>query len=110
MDLNHGKLLVYAPKLAKIRKRLKQVNMAVAKTAKTLNLDYEVVPLKGRETPIYVYYKDNGEEPVPIYCHSKDENNSEKICMALRSMIFVLSFHPKYPALKKIRKAIIRFS
>lgn len=109
MEPNHGKLLVYVPKTASRRKRLKVVRAAVEKTAKTLKLDFEVVAFKGN-TPIYVYYKDGAEEPVPLYCDSEGMKNLEQVCSALRSMMFVLSFHPKYATLKRIRRAVMRFS
>jgi len=51
-----GKLLVYAPKTASCRKRLMVVKAAVEKTAKALNMDFEIVSFKGN-TPIYVYYE-----------------------------------------------------
>jgi len=34
----------------------------------------------------------------------------EEICSALRSMIFVLSFHPKHSALRQMRKEILKLS
>ncbi|MEM4701129.1 MAG: hypothetical protein QXZ51_03175 [Candidatus Bathyarchaeia archaeon] len=109
MEPNHGKLLVYAPKTSSCRERLKVVRAAVEKTAKTLNLDFEVVAFNGN-TPIYVYYKDGALEPVPLYCDSESTKNLEQVCSALRSMMFVLSFHPKYSALKRVRRVIMRFS
>jgi hypothetical protein len=110
LEANHGKLLVYTPNLASCRKRLKLIRAAAEKTARKLNLGFEIVAFKGVEAPIYVYYKDGAEEPIPLYCDKNGEQNPEQVCRALRSMMFVLSFHPKYSALKRIRKAIIRFS
>lgn len=110
LEANRGKLLVYASNLASCRSRLKSVSAAVEKTARKLKLDMEIVSFKGGEAPIYVYYKDGAEEPVPLYCSREDEHDAEQVCRALRSMMFVLSFHPKYSALKKIRKEIMRFS
>lgn len=109
MKSNLGKLLIYTPRMASHRERLKVIKAAVEKTAKTLNLDFEVVAFKGN-TPIYVYYKDGAAEPVPLYCDSKGEKSMEQVCNTLRSMIFVLSFHPKYAALKRIRRAAMKFS
>jgi hypothetical protein len=110
LEANRGKLLVYASSTGMRQRRIKSVNAAVKKTAKMLNLDVDVVTLKGVETPIYIYYKDGENEPVPLYCDKEKESSPEQVCTALRSMMFVLSFHPKYSALKKIRKEIIRFS
>ncbi|MCS7124058.1 MAG: hypothetical protein NZ932_01390 [Candidatus Bathyarchaeota archaeon] len=109
MKPNHGKLLIYAPKRASRKGRLKVVRMAAEKTAKALNLDFEVVAFRGR-TPIYVYYKNGAEDPVPLYCDREGTKNQEEVCSALWSMMFVLSFHPKYSALKPIRRAFMRFS
>lgn len=109
MEAQFGKLLVYAPKLASRSRRLKVVKDAVKETARTLNLDFEVVAFK-KNTPIYVFYKNGAEEPVPLYCDGEGEKSIEQVCRALRSMMFVLSFHPKYAALKRIRKAVMRFS
>ncbi|MEM0057659.1 MAG: hypothetical protein QXG58_05770 [Candidatus Bathyarchaeia archaeon] len=109
MKSNCGKLLVYTPKMASHKERLKVIKAAVEKTAKTLNLEFEVVAFKGN-TPIYVYYKDDAAEPVPLYCDGEGEKSLEQVCNTLRSMIFVLSFHPKYAALKRIRRAAMKFS
>ncbi|MEM3578915.1 MAG: hypothetical protein QXL54_01670 [Candidatus Bathyarchaeia archaeon] len=109
MEANCGKLLVYAPSLVSCRRRLKVVRAAVEKTAKKLNLDFEVVAFK-RNTPIYVYYKNGAEEPVPLYCDGEGRKSLEQVCNALRGMMFVLSFHPRYMALKRIRRTIMRFS
>ncbi|MEM2202113.1 MAG: hypothetical protein QW595_00585 [Candidatus Bathyarchaeia archaeon] len=103
MEDNCGKLLVYVSSAGISRERLRTVSVAVEKTARMLNLDVEVVPLKGVKAPIYIYYKDDENEPVPLYYDKESENNAEKVCTALRSMMFVLSFHPKYSALRKIR-------
>ncbi|MEM3566605.1 MAG: hypothetical protein QXK18_07015 [Candidatus Bathyarchaeia archaeon] len=110
LEDNCGKLLVYVSSAETRKGRLKAVSLAVEKTAKRLNLGVEVVPLKGANAPIYIYYKDGINEPIPLYCDKESENTTEKVCTALRSMMFVLSFHPKYSALKKIRREIIRFS
>lgn len=110
LETNRGKLLIYASSLASCRRKLKNVSMAAEKTAKKLNLNIEVVTLKKGETPIYVYYKNGEEEPVPLYCSKNHTPTVENVCKALRSMMFVLSFHPKYSALKRIRKEIMQFS
>lgn len=110
LEVNRGKLLVYASNQESCRKRLKTVSTAVEKTAKTFNLRVEVLTLQSERAPIYVYYKDGDEEPVPLYCDKDKEPDAEQVCRALRSMMFVLSFHPKYSALRRIRREIIRFS
>jgi len=105
-----GKLLVYAPSGEVHKSRLTSVSVAAEKMAKLLNLNMEVVTLKERFTPIYVYYKNGEEEPVPIYCDKGEEVSMMKIHEALRNMMFVLSFHPKHSALKRFREEIMRFS
>ncbi|MEM3735631.1 MAG: hypothetical protein QXH40_03435 [Candidatus Bathyarchaeia archaeon] len=102
--------MVYVSNVGIHTERLKAVSAAVEKTARMLNLEVEIVPLKGANALIYIYYKDGVNEPVPLYCDKESENSTEKVCTTLRSMMFVLSFHPKYSALKKIRREIIRFS
>ncbi|MEM3153462.1 MAG: hypothetical protein QW629_01965 [Candidatus Bathyarchaeia archaeon] len=110
MEDNRGKLLIYFSNAETRMERLKVVSVAVKETARMLNLGVEVVQLKGTKAPIYIYYKDGVNEPVPLYCDKTGENSPEKVCTALRSMMFVLSFHPKYSVLRKIRREIIRFS
>ena len=110
LEANRGKLLVYASSVASCRRRLRSVSAAVEKTARTLNLDIEIVASKDKAALIYVYYKNGEEEPVPLYCDKSQKSSVKNVCNALRSMMFVLSFHPKYSALKKIRKEIMRFS
>ncbi len=110
LEANRGKLLVYVSSLEARKERLRAVSIAVKKTATMLNLGFKVVSLKGVKTPIYVYYEDGENEPIPLYCDKEMGNSAEQVCTALRSIMFVLSFHPKYSALRKIRREIIRFS
>jgi hypothetical protein len=105
-----GRLLVYASSFASRQKRLKPVSTAAEKMAKLLKLNVEVVTFRKRFTPIYVYYKEGEEEPIPIYCDNEEKPNVQEICTALKNMMFVLSFHPKHSALKSARKEIMRFS
>ncbi|MEM2465776.1 MAG: hypothetical protein QXZ47_00515 [Candidatus Bathyarchaeia archaeon] len=51
LEDNRGKLLVYVPNVGTHTERLKAVSAAVEKTARMLNLEFEVVPLKGARTP-----------------------------------------------------------
>jgi hypothetical protein len=108
---NGGKLTVYASTGFPRRKRLESVRTATQQTAKLLNLSFEMVKLHSSESPIYVYYDDNGDdEPIPLYCDEGKMLGLEEICSALRSMMFVLSFHPKHAALRQMRKEILRLS
>ncbi|MDH5481573.1 MAG: hypothetical protein OEY22_01645 [Candidatus Bathyarchaeota archaeon] len=108
-DLN-GKLLVYASAFASSESRMKSVSAATEKMAKILNLNVEVVTFTERLELIYVYYKNGEEEPIPIYCNKGEKSSTQEVCAALRKMMFVMSFHPKHSALKRIRREIMRFS
>jgi len=106
-----GKLLVYASTSIPYKKRLESVRSAAQETAKRLNLDFEVVKLPSVGSPIYVYYeKSNGDEPIPLYCDEGKKSSLEGICLALRSMMFVLSFHPEHTSLRQLRKEILKLS
>ncbi|MGA3291112.1 MAG: hypothetical protein ABSD42_12840 [Candidatus Bathyarchaeia archaeon] len=108
---NSGKLMVYASTGAPERKRLESVRIATQQTAKRLKLNFEMVKTNGSTSPIYVYYEDNAdEEPIPLYCDQGKMSDLEGICSALRSMMFVLSFHPKHSALRQMRKEILKLS
>jgi len=106
-----GKLMVYASTDYPCRKRLESVRTATQETARRLNLNFEMVKLHSSGSPIYVYYDDNvDDEPIPIYCDEGKMLGLDEICSALRSMMFVLSFHPKHAALRQMRKEILKLS
>jgi hypothetical protein len=108
---NGGKLMVYASTGASSRERLESVKTATQQTAKLLNLNFEIVKLHSSESPIYVYYDDNqDDEPIPLYCDEGKMLELDQICSALKSMMFVLSFHPKHAALRQMRKEILKLS
>jgi hypothetical protein len=108
---NCGKLMVYASTGVPSRKRLDSVRTAAKDTAKRLNLDFEIVRFERASSPIYVYYEENDdEEPIPLYCDKGKISGLEEISSKLRSMMFVLSFHPKHSALKEIRKELLKLS
>jgi hypothetical protein len=106
-----GKLLVYASTGASNTKRLASVRTATEKTAKLLNLEFEMVRFRKSFSQIYVYYEcgDDGE-PIPLYCDKGKAGDLQEICATLRKMVFVMSFHPKHSALKQVRSAIMRLS
>lgn len=62
----NGKLMVYASSFASGEKRMRFIKVAAEKMAKVLKVNFEVVTLKEKFTPIYVYYKNGDEKPVPI--------------------------------------------
>ncbi|HUJ84165.1 MAG TPA: hypothetical protein VLV84_00995 [Candidatus Acidoferrales bacterium] len=105
---NNGKLMIYASNGDPHRKRLESVRTATQQTAKRLNLNFELVKLHAGEAPICVYYEDGDEEPIPLYCDEGKIAGLDEISSALRSMIFVLSFHPKHVALRQMRKEILK--
>lgn len=107
---SNGKLLVYASSFTSREKRLNPISSAAEKMAKILKINVEVKTFRKRFMPIYVYYKEGEEEPIPIYCDNSERSNMQEIYTALRNMMFVLSFHPKHSALRSIRKEIMRFS
>lgn len=110
VECPNGKLLVYASSVSFRELRLKSVSLTVARIAKLLGLDFELVTLKGKFKPIYVYYKDGGEEPIPLYCNKGEKVKSDEIRAALKSIMFTLSFHPQYSALVRMREKIMRLS
>src|SRR4030043_1303890 len=110
LSTQDSKLLVYASSFVPRESRLKPVSNAAEKMAKLLNVSMEVKRFRKRFTPIYVYYKNGDEEPIPIYCDNGGATDAQEIYTTLRNMMFVLSFHPKHSALKHVRKEIIQFS
>jgi hypothetical protein len=107
-----GKLLVYAPdsSFKSREERVTSVSIAAEKIARFLNLSFEVVTFEDDFDSVYVYYKDGDEEPIPLYRDKDRRFSVSEICTALRSMMFVLSFHPRHSGLRRIRKEIMRFS
>ena len=108
---NCGKLMVYASTGVPSRKRLDSVRTAAKETARSLNLDFEIVRFERASSPIYVYYEENDdEEPIPLYCDEGKISGLEEISSRLRSMMFVLSFHPKHSVLIEMRKELLKLS
>jgi hypothetical protein len=108
---NFGKLMVYASTGSPSRKRFNSVRNAAKETARRLNLDFELVRFDKAATPIYVYYENSsGDEPIPLYCDEGKMSDLDEICCTLRNMMFVLSFHPRHPALRKMRSELLKLS
>ena len=105
-----GKLMVYASPASSPKERLHSVKAATKTMAKRLNLDFEMVKQAGGNIPIYVYYEQGNEEPIPLYCDEGKTGDLQEIQARLKSMMFVLSFHPKHAALKQVRSSIMTFS
>jgi hypothetical protein len=102
-----GKLMVYASAVSSHRERLQSVRTAAKRMAKQLNLDFKMVKQTKGCSPIYVYYEQGEDDPIPIYCDEGKTGDLQEIFSRLRNMMFVLSFHPKHAALKQARKALI---
>lgn len=100
--------MVYASNGAPHKKRLQSVKTATEETAKLLNLDFKMVRFKQQAAQIYVYYENGEDEPIPLYCDEGKRYDPENIRANLRRMMFVLSFHPKHSALRRMRSEIIR--
>lgn len=101
----NGRFLVYASGSGR-----RSVNLAVRRMAKDLRMDVRVVRVREKQVPIYVYYQRGEEEAVPIYYDGIERLGVEDVYSKLRSMMFVLSFHPKHLALRSLRREIMRFS
>jgi len=97
-----GKLTVYA---SAPNQRLQSVRAAAEETAKQLNLSFKIVKQRHDSTPIYIYYECGDDEPIPIYCDEGKTGDFTEISSKIKSMMFVLSFHPRHAALKQARKA-----
>jgi hypothetical protein len=78
--------------------------------ARYLKLSFEVKTFRKKFEPIYVYYKNGDDEPIPICCVGDKYSDIGEISASLRNMMFVLSFHPRHLALKEMRKEIMQFS
>ncbi len=108
---NCGKLMVYVSTGVPGRDRLESVRTAAKEMAKRLNLEFELVRFDGAQSPIYVYFEEfDGEEPIPLYCDEGKKSGLEEISNSLKNMMFVLSFHPKHPALAQMRSELLKFS
>lgn len=86
-------------------KRLRIVGSAVAKVANSLRLETELSSRK-KLLSIYVYYKGDEGDEIPVYCDWGKSWKEEDVYHAIRNMMFVLSFHPRHSNLRTIRKEI----
>ena len=103
--------MLYASNGSPQRKRLESVRIAAQQTAKRLNLSFEMVKINSAASLIFVYYEDDGaDEPIPLYCDEGKRSGLDEISSKLRSMMYVLSFHPKHTALRQMREEILKLS
>ena len=102
----NGKFLIYTPRFSNQGNRLRVVGSAVAKVAKTLSLGVELASTR-KTLSVYVYYRNEGGEEIPVYCDWGKSWSEEDVYKAIRNMMFVLSFHPEHSDLQDIRKEMV---
>ncbi len=83
--------------------RVRVVGSAVLRVASSLKLETELSSRR-KMLSIYVYYRSDAGEEIPVYCDWGKSWREEDVCRAIRNMMFVLSFHPSYPRLAMMRK------
>jgi hypothetical protein len=106
LPAGNGKFLIYASGFRKQNERLKIVGSAVAKVAENLHFNIEILS-KRQSLSIYVYYKNGGDgEEIPVYCDWGKNWKEEDIYHAVKSVMFTLSFHPKYSILQTMRRQL----
>ena len=103
MYADNGKFLIYTSRFSSQDNRLRVVGSAVAKVAKALSLGVEVASTK-KILSVYVYYRNENGEEIPVYCDWGKNWGEEDVYKAIRNMMFVLSFHPEHSSLQGIRK------
>lgn len=99
----NGKFLIYTSRFSSHGDRLRVVGSAVAKIARSLSLGVEVAHTK-KILSVYVYYRNESGEEIPVYCDWGKNWGEEDVYKAIKNMMFVLSFHPEYSGLQDIRK------
>ncbi len=105
-----GKLLLYASSVEDNDKRFRSVSEAAGRMAEFLQMPIEVVSVEKGIESIYVFYKSDDNEPIPIYWDGRDTSKRKDVFRKLSNMIFVLSFHPKHSVLKPIREKLMQSS
>lgn len=91
-------------------KKLESIQTAAKKTAKMLRMNFESIQFKESYSKVFVYYDNGTDEPIPLYCDKGKKEKPQDICASLRKMMFVLSFHPKHSALRRVRTSIMSLS
>lgn len=104
-----GKLLLYSAPSFDAASRVEIVRSAVRRVAEKLDLKMEVAQGKS-SGHVFVYYKSDMGDEIPIYSDFGKEGGVEDVYRAIVNMMFVLSFHPKHSVLKTIRGEVMRFS
>lgn len=94
--------MIYAPN-EQSAERLKIVDSAVSKVAGFLNVETER-SLRRKLLSIYVYYKSEAGDEIPLYCDWGKRWKEGEVYRAIRNVLFVLSFHPRHSSLRSIRR------
>ena len=106
MFSSNGKFIIYTPKLTGT-KRLQIIGSAVTKIAETLKLKI-IVTKKNKLLSTYVYYiGHHNNEEIPVYCDWGKNWSENEIYNTIKSVMFTLSFHPKYKILENIRRYVV---
>lgn len=107
----NGKLRIYASGPLTPHSCLEIVGSAARKIAEHLHLDLEIIRFEETgSSAIHVYFRDGNGEEIPLYSVKDRRLNEDEVYTALRNMIFVLSFHPRYSCLKRIQREIMKLS
>ena len=102
--------MLYASTEESPEQRLYSVKVATEEVARQMNLNFELVKQTKGQSQIYVYYENGEDEPIPIYCDEGKSDDFTEISSKIRSMMYVLSFHPRHAALKQVRSSIMKLS
>jgi len=102
MTGGRGKFLVCVPFGPGGNGRLITVGRAVLRVSEKLGVDVETYQ-KREASSIFVYYKDESREKIPVYSDWGKNWSEEEVYHSMRSVIYALSFHPKHLTLQTIR-------
>lgn len=102
--------MIYASEEEAREKRLESIQIATKRTAQMLKMNFEFIKFKENYSKIFVYYDNGTDDPIPLYCDKGKKEKTQDICSSLRKMMFVLSFHPKHSALRRVRDSIMTLS
>jgi hypothetical protein len=101
----NGKLKIYSSNAPSLD-RLRIVDSAVSRVAGSLNFGLEHSNRKDLLS-IYVYYEGASGDEIPLYCDWGKQFGADEVSRSIRSMMFVLSFHPKHSNLRGIRTNMV---
>ncbi len=91
---DRGRLMICIPRFSKVDGRLRTVGRAVVRIAEGLGADIEVSQKKN-VLSIWVYYKKDGEEEVPVYFDWDRDWNEDAVLHTIASKLYGLSPYPE---------------